>query len=182
MLRLKIYANEKLEMPEMILEGINTIKLMTPYFMASPKTNKYTTAYGRVRRAARYAGLPMWGIINGKNAQNCAFFADQMVKENLAEWLEWHEEEFNPQKATSAERARHVPKGRNVDRNKKTSIAMKKVFQNISPERKAEWNAAKREGWRKRKERIEEEKKNQRKIDSGRLPKPGEIIPDWMKM
>ena len=61
-------------------------------------------------------------------------------------------------------------------------IALKKKIEEMTEEQKAEWNAAKSEGWKKRKEKQAADKKTQRKIDSGRLPKPGEILPDWMKL
>lgn len=183
MLKLKVYANENLQMPEKILTGVNTVELLDPYLIESPVTGKYTTLYGRYRRTARYTGVPLWGIERGKSLQNCAFIIDNWVKLGLAEWMEFHEEEFNPRKAIIAIRSVRLNQGPRTEAHAKAiSVALKKKIEEMTEEQKAEWNAAKSEGWKKRKEKQAADKKTQRKIDSGRLPKPGEILPDWMKL
>ena len=187
MLKLKVYANENLQMPEKVLTGVNTVELLDPYLIESPVTGKYTTLYGRYRRTARYTGVPLWGIERGKSLQNCAFIIDNWVKLGLAEWMVFIEEEFDPRKAICKIRSDILKKQKpkTLEHIANATAGLRKFHATVSAERKAEINAAKREGWKKRRERLaaaDVDKKTQRKIDSGRLPKPGEILPDWMKL
>ena len=151
MLQLKIYKNELLQMPETQLTGNNTMELMDPYLMQCPLTAKYQTIYGRLRRAARYAGIPMWGILRNKALQSSAFLADQMVKLGMAEWLEFDEDLFNPRSA--------IGKMRNsrLNRTPKTEEHLEKLrqshavmYQGMTEEDKAKRSAALKAGWERR--------------------------------
>lgn len=153
MLKLKVYANENLQMPEKILAGENMIEVLDPYLKESPRTKQYTTPFGRLRRAARYAGIPMWGILRNKALQSGAFLADQMVKVGMAEWVEFNEEQFNPQKAIGAMRNKRLnTKPRTAEHNAKLLQGQRAFHANVTEEKKAALNAAKRAGWAKRRE------------------------------
>lgn len=183
MLKLKVKASEKLQMPESVLTGKNTTELLDPYLIASPVAGKYTTLYGRYRRTARYTDVPLWGIERGKSLQNCAFIIDNWVKLGLAEWIEFHEDEFDPRKAIIAIRSVRLNRGPRTEAHSKAiSAAMKKKFEEMSEEEKLAWNAAKSAGWKKKKEKESLDKKTQRKINSGRVIQQGDVIPEWMNL
>jgi hypothetical protein len=190
MLKLKIYANENMQMPERICEADNTIKLLDPYLLESPMTNIYKGIYGRLRRAARYMGIPMWGVLRNKAFQSSAYLADQIVKLGLGEWLYFDSDLFDPKKAISRERGTHNPGGPLQESAKaKLSAAHKLRCQNMTEEEKAERSRRYREGWRKRRERLEAKKKaaeqnayQQKLIASGRAPASQDEIPEWFKM
>lgn len=151
MLRLKIYKNELLQMPETELAGENTTELLDPYLTQCQLTKQYKTIYGRLRRAARYAGIPMWGILRNKALQSSAFLADQMVKLGMAEWLEFNEDQFNPRKAIGHmrnQRLNQEPKTEEHLEKLRQSHAV--MYQNMTEEQKAKRNAALKAGWERR--------------------------------
>jgi hypothetical protein len=153
MLRLKIYKNELLLMPEVELTGNNTMELMDPYLRQCPLTAKYQTIYGRLRRAARYAGIPMWGILRNKAMQSSAFLVDQMVKLGMAEWLEFNEEEFNPRTAIGKMRNtrlnQHPKTEEHLEKLRQSHAVM---YKNMTEEQKEKRSAALKAGWAKRRE------------------------------
>ena len=190
MLKIKIYANENMQMPERVLEADNTMALLDPYLLESPMTNIYKGTYGRLRRAARYMGIPMWGIMRNKAFQSSAYLADQIVKLGLGEWIYFDSDLFDPKKAISRERASHDTKYLMTENTRaKLSAVHKLRCQNMTEEEKAERSRRYKEGWRKRRERLEAEKKaaeqnayQQKLIASGRAPASPDEIPEWFKM
>ena len=153
MLKLKVYANENLQMPETELVGENMIEVLDPYLKQCPRTMQYSTPFGRLRRAARYAGIPMWGIMRNKALQSGAYLADQMVKMGMAEWIEFNEEQFNPQKAIGAMRNKRLnTKPRTAEHNAKLLQGQRAFHANVTKEKKEALNAAKSAGWAKRRE------------------------------
>lgn len=198
MLKLKIYANENLQIPETVMEADNTVDLIDPVLLESPMTGHYKGIYGRLRRAARYTGLPMWGVLRNKAYQSSAFLVDQMVKNGLAEWIEFDAELFNPANAV------HRKRQKQMDNNQaKARIGRNEYLANMSDEEKASWGAAISAGWAKWREkklvetplpeaeklRLAEERKQKRlerklarQIASGRVPASADEIPEWFKM
>ena len=206
MLKLKIYANENLQIPETVMEADNTVDLIDPVLLSSPMTGHYKGIYGRLRRAARYTGLPMWGVLRNKAYQSSAFLIDQMVKNGLAEWLEFDAELFNPAEAILRKRKKQI-----ADSKEKACSRRREYFSNMTEEDRARWGAAVSAGWAKsrakklaetaetaetetlideaEKLRLAEERKQKRlerklarQIASGRVPASAEEIPDWFKM
>lgn len=197
MLKLKIYANEKLQIPETVMEADNTVDLIDPVLMESPMTGHYKGIYGRLRRAARYTGLPMWGVLRNKAYQSSAFLVDQMVKNGLAEWIEFNSELFDPANAV------HRKRQKQMDNNQKKAQAGRlEYFAKMTEDDRARWGAAVSAGWAKsrakklaepideaEKLRLAEERKQKRlerklarQIASGRVPASAEEIPEWFKM
>lgn len=198
MLKLKIYANENLQIPETVMEADNTVDLIDPVLLESPATGHYKGIYGRLRRAARYTGLPMWGVLRNKAYQSSAFLVDQMVRNKLAEWIEFDAELFDPAKAILQKRKKQT-----ADSMEKAHAKRRETIANMSAEDRARWGAAISAGWAKRREkklaempvdeveklRLAEERKQKRlekklarQIASGRVPASAEEIPDWFKM
>lgn len=198
MLKLKIYANENLQIPETVMEADNTVDLIDPVLQKSPITGHYKGIYGRLRRAARYTGLPMWGVLRNKAYQSSAFLVDQMVKNELAEWVEFDAELFDPAKAILRKRKKQI-----LDSREKSNEKRRETIANMSAEDRARWGAAISAGWAKRrakklaempvdeveKLRLAEERKQKRlekklarQIASGRVPASAEEIPEWFKM
>ena len=95
----------------------------------------------------------MWGIIRNKALQSGAYLADQMVKIGMAEWIEFNEEQFNPQKAIGAMRNKRLnTKPRTTEHAAKLLQSQRAFHANVSQEKKEELNAAKSAGWAKRRE------------------------------
>jgi hypothetical protein len=198
MLKLKIYANENLQIPETVMEAENTVDLIDPVLLSSPMTGHYKGIYGRLRRAARYTGLPMWGVLRSKAFQSSAFLVDQMVKNGLAEWLIFDAELFDPVKAVRRKRQKQM------DNNQaKARVGRNKYLANLTAEDREKLGAAISAGHAKRKAkkltkmpideaeklRLAEERKQKRlekklarQIASGRVPASADEIPDWFKM
>jgi hypothetical protein len=198
MLKLKIYANENLQIPETVMEADNTVDLIDPVLQESPLTGHYKGIYGRLRRAARYTGLPMWGVLRNKAYQSSAFLVDQMVRNELAEWIEFDAELFAPAKAILRKRKKQI-----LDSREKSNAKRRETIANMSAEDRARWGAAISAGWAKRrakklaempvdeveKLRLAEERKQKRlekklarQVASGRVPASSEEIPEWFKM
>ena len=198
MLKLKIYANENLQIPERVMEADNTVDIIDPVLQESPMTGHYKGIYGRLRRAARYTGLPMWGVLRNKAYQSSAFLVDQMVRNELAEWIEFDAELFDPAKAILRKRKKQI-----FDNREKSNEKRRETIANMSAEDRARWGAAISAGWAKRrakklaempvdeveKLRLAEERKQKRlekklarQIASGRVPASAEEIPEWFKM
>lgn len=198
MLKLKIYANENLQIPETVMEADNTVDLIDPVLQESPMTGHYKGIYGRLRRAARYTGLPMWGVLRNKAYQSSAFLVDQMVRNELAEWIEFNAELFSPAAAILRQRKKQT-----ADSMGKAHAKRRETIANMSAEDRARWGAAISAGWAKRREkklaempvdeveklRLAEERKQKRlekklarQIASGRVPASAEEIPEWFKM
>jgi hypothetical protein len=198
MLKLKIYANENLQTPEMVMEADNTVDLIDPVLLSSPMTGHYKGIYGRLRRAARYTGLPMWGVLRNKAYQSSAFLVDQMVRNGLAEWIEFDAELFNPAEALRRKQRKQI-----ADNQAKVQAGRLKYFANMTDEDRARWGAAISAGHAKsrakklaempvdevEKLRLAEERKQKRlekklarQIASGRVPASADEIPEWFKM
>lgn len=198
MLKLKIYANENLQIPETEMEADNTVDLIDPVLLESPATGHYKGIYGRLRRAARYTGLPMWGVLRNKAYQSSAFLVDQMVKNGLADWIEFDAELFDPANAV------HRKRQKQMDNNQaKAQAGRLEYFATMTEDDRARWGAAVSAGHAKsrakklaempidetEKLRLAEERKQKRlekklarQIASGRVPASAEEIPDWFKM
>lgn len=191
MLKLKIFANEALQMPETICEGRTTVELLDPYLLQSPVVGGYKIIYGRLRRAARYTGIPMWGIQKNKALQSSAYLADALVRHGLGEWIEFNESEFNPATALSAVRNTHTAETR-----KQAHATRRETLALMSPEEKAAWGEAIREGHARKKKQLTEEeieklkqerrakrlaKKLEKAIAEGRVPASADEVPDWFK-
>lgn len=184
MLKVKIYANEALQIPETVMEADNTVELIDPVLLSSPATGHYKGIYGRLRRAARYTGLPMWGVLRNKAYQSSAFLVDQMVKNGLAEWLEFDAELFNPANAV------HRKRQKQMDNNQaKAQAGRLEYFATMTEDDRARWGAAISAGRAKSKAKKlaelaekKEEKKQARRIASGRVPASADEIPEWFKM
>ena len=191
MLKLKVCANEALQMPETICEGRTTIELLDPYLLQSPVVGGYKIIYGRLRRAARYTGVPMWGIQKNKALQSSAYLADAFVKHGLAEWVEFDEAAFNPATALSVVRNTHTEETR-----KKAHDTRRKTLAEQTPEERAAWGGAIKEGWARRKKQLTEEeieklkqerkakrlaKKLEKAIAEGRAPASADEVPEWFK-
>lgn len=155
MLKIKIYATDALQMPEVVLEGKNTIELLDQYMLDSPVIGQYKTIYGRQRRTARYLGIPLWGVVRDKRLQTNAYLTDQMVKLGLAEWIEFNEDEFDPRKAIAAMRAKANPHPRTEEDKRRISAQQKARFAAMTPEEKAKHSELMRAGWRRRAERTD---------------------------
>lgn len=197
MLKLKIYANENLQITETVMEADNTVDLIDPVLLGSPMTGHYKGIYGRLRRAARYTGLPMWGVLRNKAYQSSAYLIDQMVRNGLAAWLEFDADLFNPANALRRKQQKQI-----ADNQAKAQAGRLEYFANMTDDDRARWGAAVSAGWAKRKakklaeplseaekQRLAEERKQKRlerklarQIASGRVPASAEEIPDWFKM
>ena len=180
------------------MEADNTVDIIDPVLQESPMTGHYKGIYGRLRRAARYTGLPMWGVLRNKAYQSSAFLVDQMVRNELAEWIEFDAELFDPAKAILRKRKKQI-----FDNREKSNEKRRETIANMSAEDRARWGAAISAGWAKRrakklaempvdeveKLRLAEERKQKRlekklarQIASGRVPASAEEIPEWFKM
>ena len=108
MLRLKIMKNEILQTAEMTVEGVNAMEILTPWLNSSPVLAQYITFYGKMRRAARYTGIPVAGIPNNKRMQGAVYLIDRMTKTGMAMWLEYDEDMLDIRKSIGAMRGKNA--------------------------------------------------------------------------
>lgn len=184
MLKLKIYTNEILQVPETVCEGINTMELIDPWLKSSPVVGKYKIIFGRCRRACRYLNIPLWGVQKGKALQSTAYLAMQLVQNGLAEWVEFNEDEFDPAKAAVAIRLEN-------SKNSHLKPLSEQSLKQKSESMKRAWarrHAMLAEMTEEEKEKLKQErlekrlaKKLAKAIAEGRVPADAADVPDWFK-
>ena len=184
MLKLKIYANEILQMPETVCEGANTMELIDPYLLQSPVVGHYKIIFGRCRRACRYLNIPLWGVQKGKALQSTAYLAMQLVQNGFAEWVEFNEDEFDPAKAAVAIRMEN-------SKNSHLKPLSEQSLKQKSESMKRAWarrhamlvEMSEEERQKLKQERLEKRlaKKQAKAIAEGRVPADAAEVPDWFK-
>ena len=136
MLKLKIYPNENLNIPEMELQADDVIELLKPYLdkihvelkkdvIEDTLTRKRFIKIGvNVKEHYKYQ----------KKYYNYCFLAKYLVENNQAEWLEYDADLLDPQKALGALRRKMTPKG--VYIKEKISAGRKAFLASLTPEEK----------------------------------------------
>ena len=136
MLKLKIFGDKNLDIPEMELQADDVIDLLTPYLdkikielkkdvIEETLTRKRFIKIGiNVKEDYKYQ----------KKYYNYCFLAKYLVENNKAMWLEYDADLLEPANALRALRRKLVP---NDEKSKEKRIAARKAFlTNLTPEDK----------------------------------------------
>ena len=180
MLRIKFFENPKLGAPELEIAGENTLEIADKYLLQTAAVGHYKSNWGRMNRTMMILKLPKWGIIKNKAMLSSAFFCDSLVKNGLAEWIEFSEEEFNPKNAVAKIRIRNGTKI-TEESLRKRSESKKANYAAKPEEEKARIRANIRAGLLKGRAAAREEKLRARRIARGDLPASQAEIPDWFE-
>lgn len=131
MLKLKVFANKELNLPEMILEGNNSIELLDFYINNVPagkKNLKSKVAY--VDDKLQMLRLDIKKYNTSSLFKKYAILACFLVQNNMATWLEYDIDLLDPKKAANKMRFKNVAE-------KRTKI-IKEKYANMTPAEKKE--------------------------------------------
>lgn len=124
MLKIKIYANSELNLPEIELSGNNAKELLEPYLELVPLTKDCITDDAKLRNRLVTLGLDVKNYYKRNNTYfNTSCLAVYLVQTNKAIWLEYNADELNPKLAANKIRANNI-------NNEKARAKQKQVIQN----------------------------------------------------
>ena len=144
MLKIKIYANSELNLPEIELSGNNAKELLYPYLELVPLTKDCITDDAKLKNRLVTLGLDVKNYYKRNNTYfNTSCLAIYLVQTNKAIWLEYNADELNPKLAANQVRAnnvqnKEVAKKREASR-KKQGQTMRDKFANMTAEEKQKY-------------------------------------------
>lgn len=135
MLKLKIYPNDNLNIPEMELQADDVVELLNPFLdKIQVDVAKQITAETMLRKRFIKLGVNVKENFKyQKKYYNYCFLAKYLVENNLATWLEYDEDSLDPKKAARLYKNKFI-----ISRKtKEKRIAGRKQFlANLTPEEK----------------------------------------------
>jgi hypothetical protein len=154
MIRFRIYRNETLNLPEIIIAGETSLDAIREYVGRVNSVQHFKGFATKLRRIAKMIGLPTWGVIYCKDRQSASWFIDQLDKNKLGEWIEYDKNGFIPELAKLKVAARVGHTSSNAERNAKIAKAHTERHKHMTEAQKQEWRNQLKRGWEKRREKI----------------------------
>ena len=137
MLKIKIYANSELNLPEMELFGNNAKELLGPYLELVPLTKDCITDDAKLKNRLVTLGLDVKNYYKRNNTYfNTSCLAVYLVQTNKAIWLEYNADELNPKLAAKSVRLENVKKTKSTEAIEKQKQTMKNKYANMTTEEK----------------------------------------------
>ena len=176
MIRFRIYKNDTLCLPEVIISGETSLEALREYIDRVKSVREYKSFATKLKRVAKQIGLPTWGIFYCKDRQSASWMLDQLDKNHLGEWIEYDKNGFIPELAKKRVAARVGKTAATASRNAKIGKAHTERHKHMTEEQKQEWRNQLKRGWEKRREKIASGE-----ITPTRRPSPMKSLSDEQK-
>ena len=154
MIRFRIYKNDTLNLPEIIISGETSLDAIREYVGRVESVQHFKAFATKLRRIAKMIGLPTWGIIYCKDRQSASWMLDMFDKNKLGEWIEYDKNGFIPELAKLKVAARVGRTSSNAERNAKIAKAHTERHKHMTEEQKQVWINQLKRGWEKRRAKI----------------------------